>query len=135
MHPFPVLFVVTLTAIAGQSAGAVEQIDFLCSWEHTAPITVSIFPQTKIAIRSDGGSPYTLLKITKWGVWLAVDSYDDSAASMAIQTIERGEFIRTNGKTEDDAYGAGAWTDVIVPIGGSMSSIEGGECWEQKPRN
>ncbi|KZL18134.1 hypothetical protein [Pseudovibrio sp. WM33] len=92
-----------------------KSLSFLCSWDNRAPITIELDTQTRKAKRSDGGSDYTLIKITEQAVWLSVDQH----YTLAVQSIERNKDK------------GGKWIDIIhfanrVPI-----SISGGICWEQ----
>lgn len=116
------------------SVMASDKITFLCSWDEDAPIMIGVDLVNMTATRNDGGSPYTVIKLTKWGVWLQVDQPDNAVAA-AVQFIQRGAFITPDSKPKDQPYDAGSWTDVILSVsGGGVSAIRGGICWEQKDR-
>ena len=107
-------------------------IDFLCSWDNDAPIVISVDPEKMTATRNDGGSSYTVIKLTKWGVWLQVDQPDNMVAA-AVQFIQRGAFITPDSKPKEQPYDGGLWTYVILSVSrGGVSAIPGGICWEQK---
>lgn len=103
-------------------------IEFDCSWDDNKPIRLSIDPEAMRATRNDGGHSYVVIKLTKWGVWLMVDT-PENVSGAAIQLIQRREAI-----IPDDAPPGwnkpGKWVDISIAITGNVSPIDGGKCWE-----
>lgn len=108
------------------SAANAEVLSFQCSWGQKAPLTIAVDTSSMSASRDDGGSPYSVIKVSKWGVWLLVDQ-PSNVIGAAVQMIERSSAF-------DDPGSPGKWVDVIISITGSVSPIEGGKCWERGGR-
>ncbi|WP_202322423.1 hypothetical protein [Mesorhizobium sp. 113-3-9] len=119
-------FGVLLFAAVVTPAANAEVLSFQCSWDEKAPMAIAVDTGTMSASRDDGGSPYRVIKVSKWGVWLLVDQ-PSNVAGAAVQMIERSSAF-------DDPSGPGKWVDVIISITGSVSPIEGGKCWERGGR-
>jgi hypothetical protein len=98
-------------------------LSFQCSWDQKAPITISVDTNTMTASRDDGGKPYRVVKVSKWGVWLLVDE-PANVAGAAVQMI-----VRPAALAGPDS--AGKWIDVVIGITGAVSPIDGGMCWEK----
>ncbi|RWO19070.1 hypothetical protein [Mesorhizobium sp.] len=117
---------VLLCAVVLASTAHAEVLSFQCSWDQRAPLRIEVDTSTMSASRDDGGTPYRVIKVSKWGVWLLVDQPSNVIAA-AVQMIERSSGF-------DDPSGPGKWVDVSISITGSVSPIEGGKCWERGGR-
>lgn len=100
---------------------AFADLRFTCTWDNEVPIEIIVDAGQNRAFRSDKGPNYTVIKITKFAVWMAViDPANPSA--LKYQMIQRPEM--TGGK-------AGVWQDVVHSITGNVQPILGGMCWEK----
>ena len=79
-----------------------------------------MYPSRASASRSDGGSEYKIIKLTKYAVWLEVME-PNNVSALKIQMIQRSKAV---------AGKAGKWIEVVYPFTGNGSPIEGGICWE-----
>jgi hypothetical protein len=77
------------------SPATADTITFQCSWENNAPITITVDVKTMKASRDDGGKDYTVIKLTKYAVWLLVDE-PDNVAGAALHMIQRAEATQPN---------------------------------------
>jgi hypothetical protein len=84
--------IVLAVCLAGASAHA-EVIRFQCSWNDERPFNIRVDTATGKATRDDGGKSYTVIKATKWAVWLMIDE-PENVAGMRFQMIQRAEAIR-----------------------------------------
>lgn len=117
-------YVLALAALLSLTSGArAEALTFLCSWDGQAPITLMVDTDQMTGRRSDRGRPYTVVKISDWAVWLAVD-WPEHQGAAAIQMIQRPA-------AASDKSRGGRWIDVVLSSSGTVSPIDGGVCWEQ----
>ena len=91
-------------------------IVFQCTWDSNKPINISVDPSNKTATRDDGGLNYSVIKLTKYAVWLVVTE-PTNQVGMKMQMIQQGEAVNNK---------AGKWVDVVFSMSGSVSPIEGG---------
>ncbi|RWK61956.1 hypothetical protein [Mesorhizobium sp.] len=117
--------VLLCTAVVPSAANA-EVLSFQCSWNQKAPLTITVDTSSMSALRDDGGTPYRVVKVSKWGVWLLVNQPNNVVVA-TVQMIERSSAF-------DDPGRPGKWVDVFIAITGSVSPIEGGVCWERGGR-
>jgi hypothetical protein len=103
-----------------------EVILFQCSWNDERPINIRVDTMIGKATRDDGGKSYTVIKATKWAVWLMVDE-PENVAGMKFQMIQRAAAVRPDNSSSSPA---GKWIDVVTAMTGSVSPIDGGRCWE-----
>lgn len=108
-----------LLALLPTSARAAE-LTFLCSWDQKAPITITIDTDAMTGRRDDGGRNYRVIKWSKFAAWLIVDDPENWVGA-AIHMITRSEDPKAGGK----------WIDTVISSTGTVSSIDGGVCWER----
>ena len=117
-------------ALAVMSAPArADVIRFQCSWDDQRPINIRVDTTTMKGTRDDGGKSYTVIKATKWAVWLMVDE-PENVAGMKLQMIQRADAVRPDKAPTSNP--AGKWVDIVSSMTGSVSPIDGGKCWEEK---
>lgn len=110
----PSVFPVTLAFLFFPMCAKSEVLNFVCSWEHSAGINVSIDTEELTAFRDDGGASYKVMNITDKAIFLQVEN--PYSRLVAIQILERP---------------AGNWHDIIAYDDGRVSAIAGGSCIEK----
>ena len=106
-----------------------EVINFQCSWDENKPLKISVDTESGKATRDDGGKSYSVIKATKYGVWLSLNE-PENIMGLAVQFIQRKEFIKPD-KSSEAWSKAGKWVDIVMSAGGAVSAIDGGKCWEE----
>ena len=105
-----------------------EVLQFQCSWNDARPINIRVDTTTKEATRDDGGTTYTVMKVTRFGVWLMIDE-PGNVSGLKLQMIQRPEAIKPANAPVDWSK-AGKWVDIVTSTTGMVSPIDGGKCWE-----
>lgn len=129
LWPLALLAFLSTTQISRASD---QRIEFQCVWGDRAPFVITVDPGSMRATRSDGGKDYSVVKLTKWGVWLAVDD-PRNVSAVAIHLIQRGEAVASQEAIDSgEPFPPGFWQDTIMSITGTISPIIGGRCWETR---
>ncbi len=109
------VFAGTLAFLLFPIHASAEALDFVCSWDNKAGISISVDTDELTAFRSDGGLSYKVMNITEKAVFLQLEMPDWYL--VGVQVLERP---------------AGDWHDIIVYDNGRVSAVANGTCIERQ---
>ena len=122
----PVAFMLWFLAVsvAFSEKAYAEEIKFQCSWDNSNPIGIAVDTNKRVATRDVDGKSYEVIKATRSAIWLA-DSASIDESELGTQMIQRAGSEKSKG---------GKWMHVSHSPGGTVTTTEGGICWEPEKK-